>query len=80
MIDEIAKKLPAKLVMKVCAILAGVTNCFLGFALYFMLVEKDKEKAEWFGNGALVGLIITILGLIFGVLFGIFGLFTLIFG
>lgn len=67
MIEKLVEKLPEKLTLKVCAFLAGVFNCFLGLAAYYLVVDKDKETAKCFGNGALLGVVVLIVRFVLGI-------------
>lgn len=65
---------PLTLAAKICMFLAGFSDFILGYAIYFVLYDTDREKAVWFRYGARTAIIlifawvmIMLIGLLFGV-------------
>lgn len=56
--EEVNKKTPLTLTAKVVMFLAGFSNIFLGYAIYFVMYDSDREKANYFRMGARCALII----------------------
>lgn len=68
------EKTQLPLIAKVCIFLAGFTNIFLGYAIYFVMYDTDEEKAKYFRVGARTGIICFFLIFILSFVLAFFGI------
>ena len=72
------ERTPLTLTAKICMFLAGLTNFILGYAIYFVLYDTDREKAAWFRYGARVTVILIVIYSVLAIIGAITGAFSLL--
>lgn len=61
--EELTQRTPLTFVAKACMFMAGFSNFWLGYAIYFLMYDTDREKAGYFRSGALTAIVVGIISL-----------------
>ena len=64
---------PLPFIAKACIFLAGFSNPFLGYALYFVMYDTDEEKAKYFRYGAFGFVILLVASFVLGFVLTLLG-------
>lgn len=59
--EELTQRTKLTTIAKICMFMCGFSNFWLGYAIYFLMYDTDREKAGYFKSGAFTSIIVAII-------------------